>query len=323
MNLRFVRLHHRDTVTRDTVTRDRSHPTGVAGWRRVPSATGRRGRLLFSLVLAAVLLVVGSCRLHGQEWRTVDVARQLRDTLPVAIKVQYAAGHLAVGAAPAPLLYRMQLRYDASRSAPMTGWDTTSRTATLGASAAQVSWRTGRSSDAGRMVLGLARSVPIALSIDVGAAEATLDLSGLWLSSLDVRCGASETTLRFATPSAHPLDHVTIETGAAHFSAAQFANSGARSVLIRGALTLVELDLTGSWQRDMQLDLELSLGKAELTVPVAVGVRVTPEGGALSAGIEGLTKVGAVWETDGFAAAAHKLTVRSRATISGISVVRR
>ena len=320
MNFRFVHLHQRLAKARDRTHDSREMRAMMPG--RLARRRSRRVRAVLSVGLATVLLVAGSCQLHAQQWRVVDVARQQHDTLPVAVKVHFTIGRLQLGAAPAPYLYRLQLRYDAARGEPSTTWDENSRTATLGVTAARGSWSTGRKHDGGTMTLGLSRTAPIDLSVEVGATESSLDFSGLWLNSLGIRSGASETTVRFSIPSAHPVDHIAIETGAARFSAVLLANSGARAISVRGGLSLVELDLTGAWRRDMQVELDLAMGKAEITVPRVVGVRVTSEGSTLSPNVSGLRPVGGAWETEGFATAERKLTVLSKTTLGEVRILR-
>ncbi|MBI2795949.1 MAG: hypothetical protein HYX65_04500 [Gemmatimonadetes bacterium] len=320
MNIRFVHLYQRVAKARDRSHDSRELRAMMPG--RLARRRSRRRRALLSVALATALIVAGSCQLHAQQWRSVDVARQQHDTLPVAVKVRFTTGRLALGTVPAPYLYRMQLRYDAARGEPRTAWDPVSRTATLGVSTGSASWSGGRGREAGTMTLGLSRTAPIDLSIEVGATESTLDFSGLWLNTLSIRSGASETIVRFSSPNAHAVDRVDVETGAARFAAQQLANSGARHVTVRGGLSLVELDLTGTWRRDMTVDLDLAMGKGELTVPAAVGVRVTTEGSTMSSPVEGLKKVGNAWESDGFASAERKLIVTSRTTIGGLSVRR-
>ena len=330
VNMAFVRMHARMVATRERVTSSGAFRSASRATARSLAATqdrrrrrSRRVRAAFSVVIAALLLVGVSCRLHGQQWRTLNVARQQLDSSPLAVKVRYGTGRLTLAAAPTPYLYHMQLRYDAARAEPRAQWDAASRTVTLGVANSGVRWTSGRNTDLATMALGLSPSVPLDLSVEVGAAESTLDLSGLWLRTLDVRSGASATRIRFCTPSGHPVDRIEIESGAAQFTAERLANSGAKDVIIHGGLSLVELDLTGAWQRDMALSLDLAMGKGELTLPMSVGVRVTVDHASSMLRIEGLKKVGNIWESDGFASAAHKLVVSVHSSVSSLSITRR
>ena len=65
-------------------------------------------------------------------WRTVDISRQLRDTQPQRVRVQYGAGRVDVRGTSDPFLYAMHLRYDENRSVPLHRYDADQRTAALG-----------------------------------------------------------------------------------------------------------------------------------------------------------------------------------------------
>ena len=330
VNLAFVHMHARMLAARDRVASSgavramsRATALSIALSSDRRRRRSRRVRAAFTLIIGIVLLIGASCRLRAQEWRTVDVARQRMDSSGAGIKVRFGVGSLLLAAITGPYLYHMQLRYDASRAEPRSSWDAASRTATLGMTSNGMRWASGRNTEAANMVLGLSSASPLDLSIELGATESTLDLTGLWLRSLDVRSGASATRIRFTTPSVHPIERIEIETGVAQFTVEQLANSGARIVRVRGGLSLVELDLTGSWQRDMALELDLSLGRGELTVPKALGVRVTTERASSMLSVEGLKKVGDAWESDGFATAERKLAVSVHSSIGALSITRR
>ena len=67
----------------------------------------RKFRLLWVLVssLPGVAFAQGEAT-----WRSVDYARQLRDTMPQRVRVQYNAGRVDVRGSNDPLLYGMHLR---------------------------------------------------------------------------------------------------------------------------------------------------------------------------------------------------------------------
>ena len=57
------------------------------------------------------------------------IARQLRDTQPQRVRVQYRAGHVDIRATNDPLLYSMHLRYDENRAVPLHQYDPEQRVA--------------------------------------------------------------------------------------------------------------------------------------------------------------------------------------------------
>ena len=89
-----------------------------------------RHRAWAMLALCAPLLSASAQ--SGPRWRSVDVSRQLRDTAPQRIKVQYDAGRVDVRPTDAPLLYAMHLRYDELRASPLHRHDPEQHNTVLG-----------------------------------------------------------------------------------------------------------------------------------------------------------------------------------------------
>jgi hypothetical protein len=80
-----------------------------------------RAAALIAIALCAPLLVASAQ--DDPQWRSLDVSRQLRDSAPQRIKVQYDAGRVDVRSTDAPLLYAMHLRYDELRAVPLHRYD--------------------------------------------------------------------------------------------------------------------------------------------------------------------------------------------------------
>ncbi len=312
MNLAFVRLHARTAVTRAARAR--------------PFTLRRRPRRLTSVALGAagvLLALLPSC-VGAQAWRSVDVSRQLQDSTAVAVKVQYGAGRLTLRGAEAPFLYRMELRYDEERGKSVSTWDAANRTLTVGVDGANMRWSGYKKSEGGTMSLALSRTVPMDLSLDLGATESTLDLSGLRLKTLVIRSGASETKVRFDAASNTPMDRIEVDAGAAAFHATGLANSGVAKLIVTGGVGFVDLDFGGVWKRDIELVLTLAVGGGELTVPSDVGVRLSGQKTLGSYDLEGMRQVGnGVWETSGFSEAKRKLNVQANTTMGSLKIVRR
>ncbi|MBI3792813.1 MAG: hypothetical protein HY275_18295 [Gemmatimonadetes bacterium] len=274
-------------------------------------------------VAGAILALLPSCA-GAQGWRTVDVARMVRDTMPLKVRVAYGAGSLTLRAADAPYLYRMQLRYADGRGTVLSQYDTIARELRLGLEVQNANWSGGKARESGELTLGLTRTVPLDLVIDLGATQSTVDLGGFRLRSLVVHAGASETTVRFDQPTPQPMDRIEVDAGAAAFHAAGLANTGVARLSVMGGLGLVDLDFRGAWRRDVELDLTLAVGGGEITIPPDVGVRLSGEKTLGSYDFEGMTRVGSnAWETSGFSAARKKLVIRAKTTVGTLKIIRR
>lgn len=140
-------------------------------------------------------------------------------------------------------------------------------------------------------VIGLSPKLPLALEVDVSAGTATLDLTGLQLSSLNVDGGAGQCNLTLP------------------------ASSKAYAVDYEGSAGSAQINLPA--ETDLSLSLDGSAGSINVRLPAnaAVRVEVQDEGaGSVSLAsslkkISGTSAKKGVWETDGFASAKNKISI--------------
>ena len=275
-----------------------------------------------ALVLAVALGAAWQSA-SGQSWRTVESARQLRDSGEHRVRVRYGAGRLDVAATSSPVLYAMTLRYDESSAAPLHSYDPAARVLTVGVEAQsdRFSRNIGEKSK-GEMRLSLSRSVPVDLSLDLGATKATLDLGGLYLTGLQLESGASETVIDFSSPNQGRMRSLDVDVGAASFEARNLANANTAKVHVHGGVGGVELDFGGQWQQDMAVNVDLALGKLTLHVPRDVGVRVEVEKFLASFDEQGLEKRADAYYSDNWDKAKYHLRLRAQTTFGGIELDR-
>lgn len=275
-----------------------------------------------SRALAALALVAGG-PLAAQDWRTLDVARQTRDSsaAPLHVRVGYGAGKATVRAADSQLLYEMQLRYDARRGAPLHTFDPAGRALRLGLDReGSTLVGGGRDAEGSEMRLGLSRTVPLDLTIDLGAVEADLDLSGLRLEALTVSTGASDTRLRFDTLNAVRMRALDLQVGAASVRATRLANANAGEVRVKGSVGAIELDFGGEWTRDVRLSVGMTLGSVTVRVPRDVGVRLELDRVLSAFDHPRMTRQGNAWVSENWATAKHHLVIVGRSTLGAFEL---
>ena len=261
--------------------------------------------------------------LAAQTWRTLESSRQLRDSAPHHVRVQYGAGRIDIAATDAPVLYTMTARYDERTAVPLHSYDAAERVLTVGVRSE--SRRLSRSlgeQGKGEMRLSLSRAVPLDLELELGATKASLDLGGLNLLSLRLDSGASETRLDFSAPNAGMMRSLEVAVGAASFEARNLANANASTVHVSGGVGAVDLDFGGQWERDIAVEAEVALGKLTLHVPRDVGVRIEVQKFLASFDHEGLHKRGDAYFSDNWETAKYRLRVRAQTTFGGIEVDR-
>jgi hypothetical protein len=258
----------------------------------------------------------------AQSWRTLDVARQLKDTSATSVQLVYGTGKIGVRATSNPLLYHMQLRYDATRSLPKHTFDTTARKLQIGVQKSEVRFMGRRDSDAGHLQLELSKSAPLDLDLDLGAVESDLDLTGLRVSRLRVGSGASDAKLRFDSLNSTRMSLLEISLGAASFRGDRLANANAQDIRVDAGVGEVELDMGGQWTQDIELRVDITLGVVTIHVPSDVGVRVSLQKTVASFEHEGLIERDGAWVSRNWDSAPHKLRVTAKTVFGKLAIDR-
>lgn len=270
----------------------------------------------------AVLLIGGAVTpASAQTWRTFDAFRQARDTQPLAVHLRYAAGRVRVQPATDNRMYGVHLRFDARAVEPVYRFDAVARTFEVGVSYAGPK-RGFKGEEGSDLQLFLARTVPMRLQLDVGAAEGDIDLSGLLLDDLTVQTGAADTRMRFDTPNSHRMRAVTLQVGAADLQVTGLGNANTPRVDLNLGIGNADLDFGGEWRGDVAMTINSALGKVTLRVPGNVGVSIESSSFLHSSGGADMVKrdgrtVSSNWDT-----ARYKIHVQSSGAFGRLEVVR-
>jgi len=260
----------------------------------------------------------------AQTWRTLDVSRQLRDTAELHVHVQYAAGRFTLRAAEQPVLYAMNLRYDEDRTSPLHAFDAAAGTLDIGIKDVSTTW-TDRRSDRdskGQMSLTLAPTVPIDLTMTMGATAADIDLGGLTLRGLHVESGATDETLDFSVPNRARMGAVSMDIGAASFTARNLANANASSLHVKGGVGALDLGFGGTWTGDLDATVQVTLGKITLRIPRDVGVQLDLQRFLTSFDNDGLIKRDGSYFSANWDTAKYHLRLHVQTTLGGVVIDR-
>jgi hypothetical protein len=276
-----------------------------------------------SFALAAIaILGLNAPRASAQSWRTFDASRQLRDTAPMAVRLTYGAGRVSVAPQDGAMLYDMHLRYDIDRGEPLYAYNAETRRLEIG-----VSFRSkihqARHHDGGELQLRLSRRTPLALNLEIGAAEADISLGGLRVQSLALQTGATDTKVRFDTPNPTQLKSLQLDGGAANISLSSLGNAHAERIKVNLGAGHVELDFRGDWANDTDLELNFAVGAVDIVVPSDVGVFVTRQSFMQSFSAPDLTKRDGSWVSDNWDTARYKLTINSSGALGRLAISRR
>lgn len=284
-----------------------------------PADRARVSRGLAAVAVAALLVAPAA---PAQTLRVLTSSRQRHGETALTVDVTYAAGRFHLTPAAPGTLYQMEMRYDEDKFTPVREYDAATGALRLGLrSRGHVTLaNNGDDEDVPTLDLALARDLPLALSIEMGAAEADADFGGLALRSLRYKTGASKSQLRFSRANPVECDALTLEVGAAQFTATGLANANCRHLKVEGGVGAVALDFTGAWRGPMEADVHLALGTLKLQLPRDLGVTLSINRFLASFDQSGFTRRGDVYYSDNYASARSHLDLKLESAFGGVQV---
>jgi hypothetical protein len=279
-------------------------------------------RPIFSALAIALGIAGWSTPLSAQTLRSASSARQLLGQTSLHARVNFAAGHLVLRPAADGYLYRMEASYDAYRFRPVTRFQQAASEVdlgleSLGAGGVRVNLDERSPQEA---VVELSGKVELSLDVNLGAAEADLELGGLRLRDARVAAPASRTTIRFSRPNPGRCDWLSLSAGAAQFSAVKVGNSGCRRVRFEGGMGAVTLDLTGEWGDTTDVVVRMAVGEVNLHLPQGTGVELTADRFLSSFQPTGFTKDGTIYRSAGYAEATRRMRIDLTSSMGNINV---
>lgn len=271
-------------------------------------------------LLAAALLAGIALPLTAQTYRTTVETRRV--TGPLSVDLTFAVGELLVRPGDHDHSYRLAMTYLEDAFDPSVRFD-----AERGRLAVKLDGdvRLRDDMDASDQLLDLAlpRGVPLDLDLSFGAVEAEIELGGLTLRSAEIRTGASETTVSFASATRGACERIAFSVGAAEFEALRLGNSGCRRVSLEGAVGEMHLDFSGAgWAGETRLQIKVGLGEVRITVPEGVGIRLNSSRFLSSVKHTGLVRQGPHLQSPDFEGAEARLLIDVEAALGSVHIER-
>ncbi|MBL8058181.1 MAG: hypothetical protein JNK29_15860 [Anaerolineales bacterium] len=130
-------------------------------------------------------------------------------------------------------------------------------------------------------------STPLELTVNAGAYEGQVDLSGVKLRRLEFNDGASTNTVTFdeANPEEMPL--LKYPTGASTVTLNGLANANFTEMSFEGGAGTYTLDFSGELQRDARVSIRAGVCTLTIRVPAGTQTEVTKSGAVTSVKTEG------------------------------------
>ncbi len=134
-------------------------------------------------------------------------------------------------------------------------------------------------------------AMPLDLTIEAGAYESNLDLSGLSLTGLRITDGASSNNVIFTQPNPVEMDRFTYETGASSIKLEGLGYANFDEMNFQGGAGNYTLDFTGPLQREGHVYIDGGLGNFTIIVPPTTAARILVDGGLKNVSPQGTWNV--------------------------------
>lgn len=277
------------------------------------------------LLLAILAIFAGGGPGNGaQSWRTLAASRPRGNADSLRVILRYDAGKLSVGAAAAPLLYDARARFDANQQRVSRSYDPVAHTLHVGIdSAIHSSVHSGRGprESQARLDLGLATGIPLDIDLDLGATRAELDLGSLWVRTLHVSSGATETDVTFGSADPQPMRDLFVDAGVGSITIHQLGNARAQHASIASTVGSLDLDLDGSWTGEMPISLRVALGTATLRVPRDAGIALRLARRLANVDTNGFSVRDGVYYSAGYDQAKRHIVIDGSATLASVDII--
>jgi len=275
-------------------------------------------------ILTAATTTLATVALAGQSYRTITEARTARAEDSLFVDVKFMAGTLQLAPGDGTSLYRATINYNEGDFLAFTDYYPDKNRLEIGLRPKEdLVSRLGRIKTAQRLDLSVTPLVPLRLSLELGAAEAELELGGISLVGADIVAGAATAHLSFGEPNRTTCNRLTLRAGAAEFRADGLANARCHHIVFAGGVGDVTLDFTSRWTGAMVHSAEISLGLGQLTLrlPETLGVAIDVDRFLVSFDDVGFTKSGARYVSPGYRSATSKLDIKLKAVLGDIDIV--
>lgn len=286
------------------------------------------------LVAAAFALGAITQTATAQNWRTLTAQRPLGRDDSLKVMVRYGMGKLTVRAADPAVLYDLNVRYDANFFRTQKLYDPTTHTLTVGADSATAERFSLRphffgNDDAkavkdeeklAEMNLGVARGIPIDLTVKTGIGASVLDLGNLWIANAHIESTMGDVNVNFSTANQRPMQELRIDAMMSGVSVKELGNARAKTVKMSATLGGGEASLRGDWTGDMTVDVNVAVGGLQIRVPRDAGVKITAVTHLAGIDAAGFTESKGEYTSQNYATATRKVLITGTVSLGGLKV---
>ena len=120
---------------------------------------------------------------------------------------------------------------------------------------------------------------PIDLTLNAGAYEGNLDLSGLAITNLSISDGASKATVEFKSLNPVKMEELNYKTGASDVELLGLGNANVSDIYFDSGVGSFTLDFSGDLQNDINVRANSGMSDMTIVIPSTAQARIIVNGG--------------------------------------------
>ena len=230
---------------------------------------GRGFKIGYIFILFALLTASTSSARSVREQKSIGSDGAQR----IEVEFNFSAGELRMNTFESDMVADLDILYDDRRCEVMIEYEVHGKTGELFLES-DYKRKTDLYTEDNKWVVDLSTRYPMTIAMDVGACDANLELGGLQLERFKFDVGAASCDLSFSKPNPVRMEQFKVEAGACSIDMTDIGNANFESFDLEGGVGSFDLDFRGTYTGESQIDIEIGLGSADITLPSGVPVRV-------------------------------------------------
>lgn len=128
---------------------------------------------------------------------------------------------------------------------------------------------------------------PVSLQIEAGAYTSDILFGKVPLTELNIKDGASKSTVTFSEPNSQVMESFEYDTGASQVNLIYLANANFKEMNFKSGAGSYTLDFSGELKHDARVSIKSGLSNMKIMIPSDTNVEITLDGGVNNVSLKG------------------------------------